>query len=247
MSRNLILAKSGFGKTTSYSGRKKYGIKGLDPKETFVIQCVNRGISNLEYKLAGEPKIENVTKGNRMQVGMVPGIERFKIVADLIIVLSGPKSPFKNIVIDDFNYLSQDYYMANAMKGGWDTPKQIGYGMGLIFDAFESVPETKNLFVLAHFEEYKDKNGDSISYKFKTTGNMVDGYITPEGKFDLILYGKQGWDEQNKKAIKQFVTDFDGEYPAKDSLGILDEASLYIPNDLGLVVEYIDKHHGITK
>ena len=30
------------------------------------------------------------------------------------------QSPFKNIVIDDFNYLSQDYYMANAMKGGWD-------------------------------------------------------------------------------------------------------------------------------
>ena len=26
----------------------------------------------------------------------------------------------KNIIIDDFNYLAQDFYMANAMKGGWD-------------------------------------------------------------------------------------------------------------------------------
>ena len=29
-------------------------------------------------------------------------------------------SPFKNIVVDDFNYLMQDYYMDNALKGGWD-------------------------------------------------------------------------------------------------------------------------------
>ena len=154
------------------------------------------------------------------------------------------QSPFKNIVTDDFNYLSQDYYMANAMKGGWDTPKQIGYGMGLIFNAFEAIPtREKDLFALAHYEEYKDKNGDSISYKFKTTGNMVDGYITPEGKFDIILYGKASWDDQNKKAIKQFVIDFDGEYPAKDSIGALDECPLYIPNDLGYVKKLINQHY----
>jgi hypothetical protein len=53
------------------------------------------------------------------------------------------------------------------------TPKQIGYGMGLIFDSFQGLPEYKNIICLAHYEEYKDKNGDSISYKFKTTGKMV--------------------------------------------------------------------------
>ena len=53
------------------------------------------------------------------------------------------------------------------------TPKQIGYGMGLIFDAMKGLPEDKNIICCAHYEEYKDKNGDSISYKFKTTGKMV--------------------------------------------------------------------------
>lgn len=47
--------------------------------------------------------------------------------------------------------------MANAMKGGWDTPKQIGYGMGLIFDSFKGCPENKNIICCAHYEEYKDK------------------------------------------------------------------------------------------
>ena len=54
------------------------------------------------------------------------------------------------------------------------TPKQIGYNMGLVFDAINSVPETKNVICLAHYEEYKDKNGDSISYRYKSIGNMVE-------------------------------------------------------------------------
>lgn len=171
MAKILILAKSGFGKTTSWSGREKLGIKGLDPKETYIIQCIGRGVTNPGFKLTTSAEIKDMNTGNRVQVDTVTGIDRFKRVADMINMLRN--SPYKNIVIDDFNYLAQDFYMANAMKGGWDTPKQIGYGMGLIFDAFKGFPENKNIICLAHYEEYKDKNGDSISYKFKTTGKMV--------------------------------------------------------------------------
>lgn len=171
MAKILVLAKSGFGKTTSWAGRAKLGIKGLDPKETYVIQCIGRGVTNPEYKLIPSTNIADLAKGNRVQVDTINGIDRFKRVAEIIDALK--KSPYKNIIIDDFNYLSQDFYMQNAMKGGWDTPKQIGYGMGLIFNAMKGLPENKNIICCAHYEEYKDKNGDSISYKFKTTGKMV--------------------------------------------------------------------------
>ena len=171
MAKILVLAKSGFGKTTSWAGREKLGIKGLNPKETYVIQCIGRGVPNPNYKLCPSSEIKDMAKGNRIQVDNITGIERFKRVADLLTALK--KSPYINIVIDDLNYLAQDFYMANAMKGGWDTPKQIGYGMGLIFDAMKGYPEDKNIICCAHYEEYKDKNGDSISYKFKTTGKMV--------------------------------------------------------------------------
>ena len=200
MAKILVLAKSGFGKTTSYCGREKLGIQGLDPKETYVIQCIGRAIPNRNYTLTKSPEIKDLATGNRVQVDVITGQERFKRVADIINALKN--SPYKNIVIDDFNYLSQDYYMANAMKGGWDTPKQIGYGMGLIFDAFRGFPEDKNIICLAHYEEYNDKNGDSLSYRFKSIGNMVDGYITPEGKFDIILFGKATFDAERKVAVK---------------------------------------------
>ena len=118
MARILILALSGFGKTTAWAGRKKLGIKGLNPKETYVIQCVGRGVSNLEYKLCSSNEIKDMTTGNRVEVESVVGLDRFKRVADMLNVLKG--SPYRNIIIEDFNYLMQDYYMNNAMKGGWN-------------------------------------------------------------------------------------------------------------------------------
>lgn len=256
MAKILILAKSGFGKTTSYCGREKLGIKGLDPKETYVIQCIGRSVPNPNFKLVdGQIEVADVGKptqrlknanilgtGNRVQVDGLTGLDRFAAIAEVVKMLKN--SPYKNIVIDDFNYLAQDFYMANAMKGGWDTPKQIGYGMGLVFDSFRSFPENKNIICCAHYEEYKDKNGDSISYKFKSTGKMVDEYITPEGKFDIIMFGKVGYDSENKKPIKHFVKEFDGEYPAKDSLGALDSLPDELPDDLSIVVDKLKEIYG---
>ena len=241
MAKILVLAKSGFGKTTSYAGREKYGIKGLDPKSTFIIQCIGRGVPNPNFKLAPAPELKYIAQYNRVQVDTVSGLDRFKKVAEFIESFKNPNNPYKNLIIDDFNYLAQDFYMANALKGGWDTPKQIGYGMGLIFDAFKGLPENKNLICCAHYEEYKDKNGDSISYKFKTTGKMVDDYIVPEAKFDIILFGKQSFNNETKKAQKVFIKEYDGEFPAKDSLGLLDALPDEFPNDLNLVVTEIAK------
>ena len=110
----------------------------------------------------------------------------------------------------------------------------------LLFDAINNIPEDKNIICLAHYEEYKDKNGDSISYRYKSTGNMVDQYITPEGKFEIVLYGKSSFDEKEKKSIREFVTNDDGVYPAKSPIGMFD---LYIPNDLGLVVDKIAEYY----
>lgn len=120
------------------------------------------------------------------------------------------------------------------------TPKKIGYNMGLVFDAINNIPENKNIVCLAHYEEYKDKNGDSISYKYKSTGSMVDAYITPEGKFEIVLYGKDSFDEKEKKSIRQFVTNNDGVFPSKSPVGMFD---LYIPNDLGLVIDKVDEYY----
>lgn len=235
MAKILVLAKSGFGKSTSLGAIPELGIKGLDPSTTFLISAVNKPLpfrgANKSFVLTDADHIAN---GNRIVSNDA------KTVAAIISMLASPECPFTNIVLDDMNYISQDFYMKNALKGGWDTPKQIGYGMGLIFDAINAVPESKNVICLAHYEEYKDKNGDSLSYRYKSTGNMVDSYITPEGKFEIVLYGKSYFDEKEKKSVRQFVTNDDGMYPAKSPVGMMD---LYIPNDLGLVVQKVKEYY----
>jgi hypothetical protein len=71
--------------------------------------------------------------------------------------------------------------------------------------------------------------------------NMTQDYLTPEGKADIMLFGINRWNESTKKVDKVFVTDHDGTYPAK-SQGIFDE--MYIPNDMGLIVDKINKFLG---
>jgi hypothetical protein len=235
MAKILVLAKSGFGKSTSIGEIPELGIKGLDPSTTYLISAVNKPLpfrgANKKFVMT---TYENPTAGNRVVTNDA------EQVANLITMVGHPDSPFETIVLDDMNYISQDYYMKNALKGGWDTPKKIGYGMGLIFDAINSVPENKTIICLAHFEEYKDKNGDSLSYRYKSIGNMVDLYITPEGKFEIVLYGKATYDNKEKKSIREFVTNDDGVYPAKSPVGMLD---LYVPNDLGYIVDAVKAYY----
>ena len=240
MCKILVLTPSGLGKTTSWAGREKLGIRGLDPKETYAIQCIGRGVPNPNYKLCPSNEIKDIAKGNRVQVDSVTGLDRFKRVADFLVQLKA--SPYKNIVIDDFNFLMQDYYMNNAMKGGWAVPKEIGFGMGLIFDAMKGYPEDKHIYVCAHYEKTNDNDG-TVTYQMKTTGKMVNEYCTPQGKFDIILYGKQTYNEEERKAIKTFVKDFDGTFPAKDSIGVLDDMPDEFPNDLSLVSEELKKRY----
>ena len=99
MAKILVLAKSGFGKTTSYCGRAKLNIKGLNPKETYVIQCIGRAVPNPEYKLVQSTEMKDLASGNRIQVDSITGMDRFKKVADVVNTLKN--SPYKNIIIDD--------------------------------------------------------------------------------------------------------------------------------------------------
>ena len=99
MARILILAPSGFGKTTSWAGRKKLGIEGLNPEETYVIQCIGRGVPNPNFKLCPSNNIADIAKGNRVEVESITGLDRFKRVAEFLELLKD--SPYRNVVIDD--------------------------------------------------------------------------------------------------------------------------------------------------
>lgn len=243
----MILGETGSGKTTSILPNPTIGIKGLDPKKTFIISCTRRtlpgpGMAKL-YPVM--PTFTLNTKGpdtanfNRIILQSTPKLNPGLCAHGISLIRQSGR--IENIVIDDFNYLMQDYYMENALSQGWDAPKKIGFDMGKIFAQIALIPESKNIIVLAHYESVTDKTSNSTKTKMKTTGKMVDEYVTPEGKFDYILYCHQGIDENTGKVIKQFVTNYDGIYTgAKSPAGVF--GKYRIPNDIDYVLKRIKEY-----
>lgn len=238
MSRILCLAPSGFGKSSSIGSIPQLGITGLNPKETFLISVKGKPLPFVNAKDYVLTTPEALGKGNRI-ISNNP-----EIVAMVLLKLADANSPFKNVVLDDTNYLMQDWYMDNALKSGWDAPKKIGYFMGRLFFAIEKFQDlNKNIFVMAHGENVAGADG-RIYVKFKTTGKMVDEYVTPEGLFDITLIGKSRFDEASKRVVKEFITNEDEFYSSpKSAYGMFE--SLYIPNDLGFVSAKIDEFYKV--
>lgn len=242
MSRILVLAQSGFGKSTSVGQIPELGIEGLNPETTYIISVTSKPLPF--RKSATIYPAVTVPPG----VTTLPVLENYKriitnspdMVAKALDYLAG--SPLLNIVLDDFNYLMQDWYMDNALRTGWDAPKQIGVYMGKIFKSMEKYESNgKNLFVLAHGESVISPDGRTY-LKMKTTGKMVDEYTTPEGKFDVTLLGISRYDSGNRKVIKEYLTNENEMYSsAKSPVGMFD--TITIPNDLGLVVTKIKEYY----
>lgn len=96
MAKILVLAKSGFGKSTSIGDIPELGIKGLNPQETFLISAVNKPLpfkgSSKKFVIA---PIDKYREGNRVVTNDA------KTVAQIITALASPECPVKNIVLDD--------------------------------------------------------------------------------------------------------------------------------------------------
>ena len=246
MSKVMLLGATGSGKSSGLGKIPEFEIEGLDPKETFIIACSNKGLPFRgwmnKYKKALVKKndkgliTELAPQGNYYQTNIGEN------VAKLINLINEKRPEIINTVIDDVNYVMQDYYMGHALKGGYDVFKKIGLFMGKIFNAIEEVDaDSKNVIMIAHYEEYKSKNNDVMSFRFKTVGNMVQNYTTPEGKFEVVLFATQEYNDETKSISKQFVTNYDGEFPAKSPVGMFKE--LHIKNDLGYVLKKIKEYN----
>lgn len=234
MYKILVLASSGFGKTLSLGCIPEIKHKGLDPKTTFLISVTTKALpfphSTRDYKVCTPGKLDGnryITNNPKTVMGLIKEMSKSKV--------------FENIVIDDFNYIMQDYYMKDSLKGGWDTPKQIGFDVSQIFTAMDMCTlNNKNIIVLAHPESVPLQDG-RIYYKMKTTGKMVDDYITPEGKFDIVLLGVTFFDSIDKTLHREFITSADEMSSSpKSPLGMFPEIN--IKNDLGIVIEQIKKY-----
>lgn len=226
MSSIAVVGKSGTGKSTSFGNFPDLNIKGLNPKETVIINISGKDLPFRGWK---KQYCGKLTEGGNYYEG-----SDADQISKAIDYISNNRTDIKNIVVDDAQYVMAFEFMNRAKESGYGKFADIGVNMGKIVKAAKNSRRDLKVYFLWHPEQDKD-----TGYKMKTVGKMVDDYLTLEGLFTVILYTRVS--KINNIITYQFVTNNDGEFPAKSPIGLFTEK--YIPNDLGLVSEMIDNYN----
>ena len=213
----LVIAESGTGKSTS--------IESLDPKETFIINVANKPLPFKGWKKKYTLWSKENPLGNMYDKASVGNIEAcIKYVND-------KRPEIKNLIIDDFQYMSSFEFFDRCDEKGYEKFTQIGAGLARIARMPKDMREDLLVFFLTHAEEASDLEGKK-RYKAKTIGRMVDEKLTLEGLFSVVLFGKVKKDKEGNIRYV-FETQNNGENTCKSPKGMF--PTFEIVNDLGYV------------
>lgn len=230
-----IVGESGSGKSTSIGKAEQFGLIGLNPKETAIINVMDKA---LPFKGSGGDYGKMISEG-----GNYASTTEGEVIIEILQHISHNRPDIKNVVIDDWQYTMADELFAKIKKKGYDKFTEIAKHAYDVATIGKSLRRDLNLFVLTH-SELDDKKG---SYKIKTIGKMLDNSVTIDGLFPVALYTYSEHDPKEKTTQFYFLTrkmnDLQGnEIPAKSPPGMFEEA--LIPNDLGLVLQKADEYYG---
>ena len=157
MSCTAIVGKSGTGKSTSFGQFPELGIKGLDPKETAVINVSGKDLPFRGWKKLYAGKLTD--GGNYFESSNAAQI------AKAVEYISLSRPDIKNIVIDDAQYIMAFEFMQRAKESGYGKFADIGVNLGKVIAAAKNSRNTLKVYFLWHPEQDRD-----TGYKMKTVG-----------------------------------------------------------------------------
>lgn len=214
----LIIAESGSGKST--------GIESLEPASTFIINVANKP---LPFK-AWKTKYPIWSKDNP-QGRMYSSANADNIVACMKYV-SEKRPEVKDLIIDDFQYMTGFEYMEKANEKGYDKFTKMAANLSKVATLPKDLREDLNIYFLTHAEIAADIDGNR-TIKAKTIGKMVDSVLTLEGLFAVVLFGKVKKNKEGGGVRYVFETKNNGENTCKAPRGMFAEDE--IPNELAIV------------
>jgi len=213
----LIIAESGSGKSTS--------IENLNPAETFIINVANKALPFKGWRNKYVQWSKENPKGNLYSASSSQQIE------SCLKYVSEKRPDIKNLVIDDFQYMSSFEFFDRSDEKGYEKFTQIGANLARIARMPKDLRDDLLVFILTHAEESTDMEGKK-KFKAKTIGKMVDEKLTLEGLFSIVLFGKVKKDKDGNIRYV-FETANNGENTCKAPRGMFEEFE--ITNDLALV------------
>lgn len=221
----MILGPSGTGKSTS--------IKGLDPKETVVLNVLRK---RLPFK--GSGTVYNADNKNLFNVD-----EHTQIVSLLNSI--DQKAPHvKNVIVEDMTYVMRKEFFKRAKETGYGKYTELAQHFQQIISTCENMRENINVFFILHSEPVQSDKV-TIGFKVSTIGALIDNQYNPVEVVPMVLYSAIKYDEKGN-ATYGFYTHrcMEGtvEIPAKSPADMFEDD--FIANDLGLVVKAMNEYYG---
>ena len=222
----LVIGQSGSGKSTSLRNFNKGEVK-----DTFLINVLGKP---LPFKGAKKqfPTVRDVE--NKEDVRQV--ITRSKDEIIKILKWCNSIETIKNIVIDDFVYITSLDMLSRSDEKGFD--KFADFAKNMIEPLMLELRKDITLIVMTH-PDFDIIDGKRF-IKPKTLSKFVDEKVVFEGMFTFVFESMVKDDGNGIKYM--FLTNSPNEWHiAKTPMGYFEE--LYIDNDLSNIVEYIRKEN----
>jgi hypothetical protein len=214
----LIVGESGSGKSTA--------VENLNPAETFIINVANKPLPFRGWKKKYSVWDSKANPKGNMFASATPNL-----ILACIDYINSSRPEVKNIVIDDFQYMSSFEFFDRADEKGYDKFTQIGAWLVKVSKKPQTVREDLMIFYLTHAEVDTDMS-NKRRVKAKTIGKMVDDKLTLEGLFSVVLFSRLKKDKEGNLHFV-FETQNNGENTCKSPRGMF--PGMEIPNDLQLV------------
>jgi len=217
---SLIIGESGTGKSTS--------IENLDPKETFIINVLDKPLPFRGYK----NNYKNISGWDDKEGNYFSSDDHQRILR-CIKMVNEDRIEIKNLIIDDWQYTMCNEFMRRAMEKGFNKFTEIGKNAWSMIQTLVGCRNDLFSFVLSH--NSVDESGMS---KTKTIGKMLDNIVNIEGMFTIVFHTKI------IDGNYFFLTQNDGFHMAKSPKGMFKDK--YINNDLFLskknIIDYFNNN-----
>lgn len=220
----MLLGKSGTGKSTS--------IKGLDPKETVIINTLKK---RLPFK--GSNASYNKEAKNLFNV------DDYQTVVSYLQNINNKATYVKNIVLDDAIYIMRKEYFKRAKEVGYGKYTDLAAHFQQIISTCEGLREDLNIFLILHSEDIIS-DGSTTGFKVATVGKLLDSQYNPIEVVPIVLYSAIRYDEKGKPEYGFYThASMQGstEIPAKSPAEMFEED--FIINDLGYVVTKMNEYY----
>lgn len=220
----IVLGKTGTGKSTS--------IKGLNPKETVVINTLRK---RLPFR--GSSAIYSKEQKNLFC------LENYQDIVRYLQKIDENATYVKNVVLDDSIFVMRKEFFARAKDSGYGKFTELAAHYQQIISTCETLREDLNVFFILHSEEVTS-DGSIVGYKVATVGKMLDSQYNPIEVVPMVLYSAIRYDNKGV-AEYGFYThackEGNVEIPAKTPDGMFEDD--FITNDLGLVVKAMNDYY----